>query len=116
METKKNEPQIEVFVREVENLGDKMLGKNEGFMIIAYNEKEEGATESSFLMKGKMATIAECLFNIMMNNQALSTAVLVACNAYSQHKMAEAQMEMAAQNAEAAPKETKKRRTKKIIS
>lgn len=115
METKKTEPQTEVFVREVENLGDKMLGENEGFMIIAYNEKEEGATESSFLMKGKMATIAECLFNGMMNSQALSTAVLVACNAYSQHKMAEAQMQMAAQN-EAGPKETKKRRTKKIVN
>lgn len=115
METKKTEPQIEVFAKEVENLGDKMLGKNEGFMVIAYSEKEESATETSFLMKGKMATIAECLYNGMMNNYTLATAILVACNAYSQHKMAEAQMEMAVQN-EAAPKETKKRRTKKIIS
>lgn len=116
METKKTEPQIEVFAKEVENLGDKMLGKNEGFMVVAYSEKEESATESSFLMKGAMATIAESLFNGMMNNYTLATTILVACNAYSQHKMAEAQMQMAAQNAEAAPKETKKRRTKKIVN
>lgn len=113
METKKTKPQIEVFATEVESLCEKILGKNDGFIMLAYTEEEE-KIENSFLLKGKITALAESIFNGMVNNQAFATAVIVASNAYGQKKMMEAQMEATAQNAEAAPKETKKRRTKKV--
>ena len=113
METKKTEPQIEVFATEVESLSEKLLSKNDGFIMLAYTE-DEAKMENSFLLRGKITALAESLFNGMVNNQAFATAVIVAANAYSHKKMAEAQLEAAVQNAEAAPKETKKRRTKKV--
>lgn len=113
METKKTEPQIEVFATEVESLSEKLLSKKDGFIMLAYTEDEE-KMENSFLLRGKITALAESIYNGMMNNAAFATAVIVASNAYGQEKMMEAQTEAAVQNADVAPKETKKRRTKKV--
>ena len=113
METKKTEPQIEAFATEVESLSEKLLSENDGFIMLAYAE-DEAKMENSFLLRGKITALAESIFNGMVNNRAFATAVIVAANAYSHKKMAESQKEAAVQNADAAPKETKKRRIKKV--
>ena len=107
METKTPTPKIEDFVKEVEALKNKTLKGNEGYMILAYEELENGSQVNSFSFSGKISCVAECLYSCMKKNEMLANVIVAAANALLQNRMLEAQILAEAKS------ETKKKKTKK---
>lgn len=92
METKKTESQIEEFVKGVESLRGDMLNEGKGYMLLAYEELENGAQKNNFSFGGKLNCIAECLYSCMKKNEILANIIVAAANALVQSRMLEAQV------------------------
>ena len=86
----KTKSEIKEFKEAVEKLAAD-LGADKGYVLFAYNEMEKNI-ESSFSSKGKLSSIAECLYLCMKENQMLANVVMAACNAIAQNRMVEAQI------------------------
>lgn len=111
METKKTESQIEKFTKDVESLSKESLTENEGYLIFAYGEREEGKQENGYTITGKLSNIAECLYSCMMKNPTLANVVMAAANAVAQQRFMETQIA-----AETSKPKTKGKKSKKVNS
>jgi hypothetical protein len=112
METKKTESTIGSFTKEVDSLSETMLDEQKGYVLFAYGEVGKDELENSFASRGKLGHMAECIYSCMKQNPMLANIVVAASNALVQSRMLEAQISAG----DEAPKETKKKRTKKIVS
>ena len=112
MENKTKESVIGNFAKEVDTLSETMLDENKGYLLFAYEELGKDEMENSFSSRGKLGQMAECIYSCMKQNPMLANVVIAASNAIVQSRMMEAQISAEAN----APKETKKKRTKKIVS
>lgn len=114
METKKTESKTEQFVKAVDSLSTNLLaGEKQGYVLFTYNEEENGQ-ENSFMSRGKINRIAECLFSCMKQNPMLANVVVAASNALVQSRVLESQMKG---ELPATPEEAKKpKRNKKKLS
>lgn len=89
MKTKTN---AEKFSTKVISLGNKMLEKNNGFLLLTY-EKVDGENQGSiFTLQGELGNIAEGLFCAMKTNPALEAVVTSAANALMQSRLLEEKM------------------------
>lgn len=103
METKK----IEEFMNKVNSLKAEMLGENNGFVIVGYEEIDDKTQHNSFAVGGKLSCLAECFLSFMKSEPTMANVILAAASAIVQNRMVEAQILAEAKE----PK--KKRKTKK---
>ena len=99
METKQTEPQIENFV----------IGENQGYMLLAYEELENNSQANSFSFTGKLNLVAECLYSCMKKNEILANVIVAAANALVQNRVIESRIQA---EADAAKKEKGKKKKK----
>lgn len=85
MRTKKS--QVEKFTEKVEAWGKKLLDDNKGYIVFAFEELEDGNTSCGYISKGKMSTMAECLYTCMKQNPMLEYVVMAAGNSLAQTRM-----------------------------
>ena len=111
METKKEESKIERFTKAVDALSAEVFDDQQGFILFAYGELEDDKLENSFASKGKLSSMAECLYACMKQNEMLANLVIAASNAIVQGRIMEQQIQQQAM--EAAEPKTKKKRTRK---
>ena len=90
---RKTKTKVEKFTDKVEPWGDKLLGEKQGYIVLAFDELEDGTTECGFLSKGKMTGMAECMFTCMSKNPMLEYVVMAAGNALAQTRMLQEQLQ-----------------------
>lgn len=84
---------VEKFTEKVEQWGGKLLGETQGYIVLAFDEFEDGTTESGFISKGKVTGMAECLYTCMKQNPMLEYIVMAAGNALAQERMMQEQIQ-----------------------
>lgn len=109
MENKKEESKIEKFSKAIDQLSTEVFDEQQGYLLFAYGELEEGKSENTFASRGKLSSIAECLYACMKQNEVLANVVIAASNAIVQGRMMEAQIQQQAMESTT----TKKKRTRK---
>ena len=90
METKQTK--IEEFVRKVNELKAEMLGEENGFVLLTYEEIDGNAQHNSFAVGGKLNRIAECFVSFMKSEPMMANVVMAASSAIAQTRLMEAQM------------------------
>ena len=111
METKREESKIEQFSKAIDQLSSEVFDKKQGYILFAYEEIDNDKAENTFASRGKLGSMAECLYACMKKNEILANVVIAASNAIVQNRMMEAQIMQQAMEAEAPT--TKKKRTRK---
>lgn len=111
METKQTEPQIENFVKHVDSLRGEMIGENQGYMLLAYEELENNSQANSFSFTGKLNLVAECLYSCMKKNEILANVIVAAANALVQSRVIESRIQAEAAAAAKKGKGKKKKTT-----
>jgi hypothetical protein len=109
MENKKEESKIEKFSKAIDQLSTEVFDEQQGYLLFAYGELEEGKSENTFASRGKLSSMAECLYACMKQNEILANIVIAASNAIVQGRMMEAQIQQQAMESTT----TKKKRTRK---
>lgn len=109
MENKKEESKIEKFSKAIDQLSTEVFDEQQGYLLFAYGELEEGKSENTFASRGKLSSMAECLYACMKQNEILANVVIAASNAIVQGRMMEAQIQQQAMESTT----TKKKRTRK---
>ena len=99
MENKKQDAMIDKFAHAVDSMSEELLEDNMGYILFGYERLEKGMQENTFLAKGSMQNMADCLYSAMKSNEGLAYMITAAANAYGQMRMAALQE---------AQKETKK--------
>lgn len=89
---RKLKTRVEKFTEKVEQWGGKLLNEKQGYIVLAFDEFEDGTTECGFLSKGKMTGMAECLYTCMRQNPMLEYVVMAAGNALAQTRMMQEQI------------------------
>lgn len=110
METKKEESKIEKFSKAIDQLSTEVFDEQQGYLLFAYGELEDGKLENTFASRGKLSSMAECLYACMRRDEMLANILIAATNAIVQGRMMEAQIQ---QQAMEATTTTKKKRTRK---
>ncbi len=90
METKQTK--IEEFVRKVNELKTEMLGEENGFVLLTYEEIDGNSQQNSFAVGGKLNRIAECFVSFMKSEPMMANVVMAASSAIAQTRLMEAQM------------------------
>jgi hypothetical protein len=90
---RKTKTRVEKFTEKVELWGDKLLKENQGYIVLAFDELEDGTTECGFLSRGKMTGMAESLYTCMKQNPMLEYVVMAAGNALAQTRMMQEQIQ-----------------------
>lgn len=90
METKQTK--IEEFVRKVNELKAEMLGEENGFVLLTYEEIDGNSQQNSFAVGGKLNRIAECFVSFMKSEPMMANVVMAASSAIAQQRLMEAQM------------------------
>lgn len=90
METKQTK--IEEFVKRVNELKAEMLGEENGFVLLTYEEIDGNSQQNSFAVGGKLNRIAECFVSFMKSEPMMANVVMAASSAIAQTRLMEAQM------------------------
>jgi hypothetical protein len=90
METKQTK--IEEFVKKVNELKAEMLGEENGFVLLTYEEIDGNSQQNSFAVGGKLNRIAECFVSFMKSEPMMANVVMAASSAIAQTRLMEAQM------------------------
>lgn len=90
METKQTK--IEEFVKKVNELKAEMLGEENGFVLLTYEEINGNSQQNSFAVGGKLNRIAECFVSFMKSEPMMANVVMAASSAIAQTRLMEAQM------------------------
>lgn len=83
---RKAKTRVEKFTDKVTQWGDKLLDENMGYVLLAFDELEDGSTMCGFKSKGKFPSIAECLYSCMEQNPMFEYVVVSAANALAQNR------------------------------
>lgn len=90
METKQTK--IEEFVKKVNELKAEMLGEENGFVLLTYEEIDGNTQHNSFAVGGKLNRIAECFVSFMKSEPMMANVVMAASSAIAQTRLMEAKM------------------------
>lgn len=90
METKQTK--IEEFVKKVNELKAEMLGEENGFVLLTYEEIDGNSQQNSFAVGGKLNRIAECFVSFMKSEPMMANVVMAASSAIAQTRLLEAQI------------------------
>lgn len=90
---KKTKTKVEKFTGKVTEWGDKLLDENKGYLLLAFDELEDGTTMCRFNSKGKLPSIAECLYTCMEQNPMFEYVVVSAANALAQARAMQGKMQ-----------------------
>jgi hypothetical protein len=90
METKQTK--IEEFVKKVNELKAEMLGEENGFVLLTYEEIDGNSQQNSFAVGGKLNRIAECFVSFMKSEPMMANVVMAASSAIAQTRLMEAQI------------------------
>ena len=112
MENKKEESKIEKFSKAIDQLSTEVFDEQQGYLLFAYGELEEGKSENTFASRGKLSSMAECLYACMKQNEILANVVIAASNAIVQGRMMEAQIQQQAMDATTTTKKKRNRKPK----
>lgn len=90
---RKTKTNLEKFSKKVEEWGVKLLDEKKGYILLAFNELEDGSTECGYLTKGKITSMVECLYSCMNTNPMLANIIMAASNALVQTRMAQEKLQ-----------------------
>ena len=90
---RKTKTKVEKFAEKAEFWGGKLLDEKQGFIVLAFDELEDGTTECTYVTKGKMTGMAECMYTCMSKNPMLEYVVMAAGNALAQTRMMQEQIQ-----------------------